>query len=64
MVSQTVTFELPPCPLSAVDLDQAFNFTLPADSPVPAKTSIKGTVAVVDPSGATLAHVTLDVSVQ
>ncbi len=60
VVSKTVTIELPPCPISAMQLDQGFNFTLPADSPVPVKTTIKGTAALNDASGNTLVHLTLD----
>ena len=64
VISKTVTFTLPPCPLKALQIAQAFNFSLPADSPVPAKTTVKGTVAINDPSGAKIVGLTIDVSAQ
>lgn len=57
VVTKTVTFALPPCPIKAASIDQKFNFTLPSASPAPVKIGFSGKVTAVDKDGNSLADV-------
>jgi hypothetical protein len=60
LIKQDVTFSMPACPLAAGPLKMTATLPLPATSPVPIKASVKGTVTVQDPSGTTVADVSVN----
>lgn len=57
VIHKTYSFSMPPCPISAQSLNQAFQFTLP--SALPVKTKVEGHVKVTDAAGALLVQLSL-----
>merc|ERR1712224_1130565 len=64
IVKKTISFATPACPIAAGNVAKAIpSFTLPAKSPNPAKTSVKGTVTVTHADGSTAAEVSISATV-
>ena len=62
VVGKTVTFALPPCPITG-GLKKTLTVALPAKSPIPVKTSIKGSATASDASGAKIADVSFTATI-
>ena len=63
VVGKTVSFPLPPCPIASGALKKTLTVALPAKSPIPVKTSVKGSASAKDASGATLASVSFTATI-
>ena len=57
VVKKSVSFALPPCPIAAQSLQKSLAVAIPAKSPVPVKTSVKGTATATDGTGKEIAKV-------
>mmetsp|Transcript_26018 Transcript_26018/g.61396 ORF Transcript_26018/g.61396 Transcript_26018/m.61396 type:complete len:173 (-) Transcript_26018:110-628(-) len=65
VVNQDVNFAMPPCPISAAGIAQAFDEVLPAESPTKGvKVSAAGTISVTDETGAGVISMDLTATVQ
>ncbi len=60
VVKTKETIQLPPCPIAKGEYKQMYNFTLPSKSPVPVKTSAKGTVKLNDDAGNNVASLSVN----
>ncbi|GMI35530.1 hypothetical protein TeGR_g6932 [Tetraparma gracilis] len=65
VVNQDVNFAMPDCPIPATDVPATvFDQALPADSPVPVKVTVTGTVGVKDAAGDDVLAMSIDATVQ
>lgn len=64
VIDKEVNFAAPPCPISAFQMTQLFNTTLPSENPSPVKVTATGDIIITDSFGKNIIDLNVDITLQ